>query len=298
MVEEVRPRESSSPGPGRLAGLLPVVLVLWGFVAVYLLQLSIDRTAKGQLRERVVQEMMYFPSGKFMRGAAVEYQHLAADVVWLRAIQYYGYHLMTDQKYEWLGHVFEILTALDPQFTGAYHFGAMTLAWDARKPHEALRLLTNGMMSNPFEWQLPFDAGFICYMLLEDYETAGTFFRIASQLPDAWLIASRWAAVSMAKGGDYETAREMWVEIYRGTENKALRALVVRQLRRLKLDESLVRLQQALDAFREDRGRPPAGLLELVHAGYIDRIPDEPYGGRYFIENGTVQSSTPPSQRQ
>ena len=78
-------------------------------------------------------------SGQFVRQAAFEYRELAADLVWLRAIQYYGYHLMTDHKYEWLGHVFGILTTLDPRFIGAYHFGAMTLAWDARKPQEDYR---------------------------------------------------------------------------------------------------------------------------------------------------------------
>lgn len=298
MVEEIRPREARRSGPGRLAALLPVVLIVWGFVGVYLLQLSIDGTAKGQLRERVVQELMYFPSGKFMRGAVVEYQHLASDVVWLRAIQYYGYHLMTDQKYEWLGHVFEILTSLDPAFIGAYHFGAITLAWDAHKPHEAIRLLTKGMKANPLDWQLPFDAGFISYMLLDDYEEAGAFFRISSRLPDAWQLADRWAAVAVAKSGDYETSRQMWVEIYRGTDNRALKELVVRQLRRLKLDENLSRLQAAVDDFREDRRRLPSGLLELVRAGYVERIPDEPYGGSYYLDGGTVQSSTPLSQRQ
>ncbi len=297
MVEEIRPRVSVTSGPGRLASLLPVVLVIWGFVIVYLLQLTIDSTSKGKMREKVVSELAYFPSGKFMREASVEYQQLAADIVWLRAIQYYGHHLMTDRKYEWLGHVFEILTTLDPQFIGAYHFGAITLAWDARKPHDAVKLLVEGMKANPMSWQLPFYAGFIHYMLLEDYETAGTYFDIASKLPEVWLVASRWAAVSIAKAGDFATAREMWLDIYQGTENRALRALVIRQLRHLKLEEALGMLQQAADRFQENEGRLPSGLLELVRAGYIQKVPVEPYGGRFFLDRGKVRSSTPPSRR-
>lgn len=299
MVEEVRLEPAGPRMPGALAALLPVVLVVWGFVACYLLQLGIDRAGEARMREKAIEELMYFPSGQFIRQATIEYQTVAADFVWLRAIQYYGHHLMTDRKYEWLGHVFAILTVLDPHFIGAYHFGAITLAWDARKPQEAVDLLLAGMNVNPLDWQLPFDAGFISYMLLRDYERAGVLFDIASRLPNAWQVTARWAAVAMSRAGDFETARQMWREIYDNTENKALRALVIRQLRNLKLEEGLAILQGAVDRFREDKGRLPSRLGELVATGYIERLPEEPYGGTFFIDDGgKVRSTTPPAQRR
>ena len=297
MLEEIRPVSSPPRSPGLLARLLPVVVICWGFVGVYLLQLSIDHAGENRMREKVVQELAYFPSGKFIREASVEYSDLAADWVWLRATQYYGFHLMTDRKYEWLGHVFGILTTLDPEFVGAYHFGAITLAWDARLPAEAIAFLVKGMKANPMEWQLPFDAAFISYMVSKDYETAGALFEIASRLPNAWFVASRWAAVAVAKAGDYETAKQMWLDIYNGTENKALRSLVVRQLRNLNLNRGLDILQKAVDRFREDKGRLPTALSELVRTGYVTRIPPEPYDHEYYLEGGTVKSSTPPGER-
>jgi tetratricopeptide (TPR) repeat protein len=298
MVEEIRHVPAGPRVPGALAALLPIVLIVWGFVACYLLQLGIDRAGEKRMREKAIEELMYFPSGQFIRQATIEYQLLAADVVWLRAVQYYGHHLMTDRKYEWLGHVFGILTTLDPKFIGAYHFGAMTLAWDARKPQEAVDFLAGGMAANPLNWQLPFDAGFASYMLLRDYERAGVLFDIASRLPDAWQITSRWAAVAMSRAGDFETARQMWREIYENSENKALRALVIRQLRNLKLEEGTAALQAAADRFADDRGRPPADLRELVSSGYVDRLPEEPYGGRFYLQDGKVRTTTPPYQRE
>ncbi len=298
MVEEIthRPRLPARFGP--LKTLLPVALVMWGFVGVYLVQLGIDGSSRERLHEKAVEEMMYFPSGKFMRQASIEYEMFVSDIVWLRAIQYYGHHLMTDRKYEWLGHVFEILTALDPRFIGAYHFGALTLAWDAEKPNEAIRLLVEGMKRNPMNWQLPFDAGFISYMQLRDYETAGKYFKIASELPGAWHIVSRWAAMSTAKAGSFAAARDLWVDIYNGTENRKLRELVVRQVRKLNFEEGLQNLQAEADRFFEDRGRRPRSLLSLVRAGYVDRIPKEPYGGRYYLADGEVRSTTPPHMRE
>jgi hypothetical protein len=298
MLEEVTPRPQAPRGPRPIVAALPVVLVIWGFVGVYLLQLSLDRKGETRMREKMMAELAFFPSGQFVRQAAFEYRELAADLVWLRAIQYYGYHLMSDHKYEWLGHVFGILTTLDPRFVGAYHFGAMTLAWDARKPQEAIDFLVSGMQVNPLSWQLPFDAGFISYMVLKDYERASALFNIASKMPDAWFISARWAAISKAKAGDFETARQMWLDIYNGTENRALRALVVRQLKNLKFEESLGLLQKAVQKFQEDRKRYPTGLRELIDAGYLDRVPEEPYGGRFMLKDGKVQSTTPVSQRE
>jgi tetratricopeptide (TPR) repeat protein len=205
---------------------------------------------------------------------------------------------MSDRKYEWLGHVFGILTSLDPRFTGAYHFGAITLAWDAAKPHEALDFLTTGMKTNPMSWQIPFDAGFICYMLLRDYDRASTYFEVASKMPNAWFVLARWAAIAKAKAGDFETARQMWLDILKGTENRALKALVVRQLKNLEFGEATDRLRKAVQDFKEDRRKLPTDLRELVTAGYVERIPDEPYGGRFYLKDGEVLTTTPPSQRE
>jgi len=298
VLTEVTPQRRASRGPGPLASVVPLVLVVWGFVGAYLIQLSLDRAGESRMREKAMAEMAYFPSGRFVREASIEYQSLAADFVWLRAIQYYGYHLTTDRKYEWLGHVFGIIASLDPGFIGAYHFGAITLAWDAHKPHEAVDFLTEGMKANPLSWQIPFDAGFICYMLLRDYDRASTFFEVASKMPNAWFILARWAAIAKAKAGDFRTARDMWLDILKGTENRALKALVVRQLKNLDLGEATDRLQKAVQRFQEERRRLPTDLRELATSGYIDRIPDEPFGGRFYLKDGKVLTTTPPSQRE
>lgn len=295
MFEEIRP--APAPAQGRLVSFLPVVLAVWGFVGVYLLQLGIESGAPARRREKLVRELAYFPSGKALRLVTAEYREIAADFVWLTAIDYYGRHQETDRRYEWLGHIFGILTALDERFVGAYHFGAITLAWDARKPHEAIRLLYSGMKVNPFDWQMPFDAGFINYMILRDYRTAARLFDIASRLPDAWSVVARWAPYVAAKGGDFETARRLWRDVYYSTENRKLRELVVRQLKSLKLEEGLALLQNAVDKFREEAGRYPQNLEELVKRGYVSGLPEEPFGGRFYVDNGRVRSTTPPTSR-
>ncbi|MGQ9707748.1 MAG: tetratricopeptide repeat protein [bacterium] len=282
--------------PGWLVALLPTVLIIWGFVGVYLLQLALDSTGRSR-GERLMQELAYFPSGVALREVAVEYREILADFIWLTAIDYYGRHQETDRRYEWLGHIFEILTALDQRFIAAYHFGAITLAWDVHKPLEALRLLFNGMKSNPLNWQLPFDAGFINYMLIGDYDSAARLFQVAAKLPGAWSVVVRWVPYATARSGDFETARQMWRDLYYSTENRKLRELIIRQVRWLNLEEGLVQIQGAVDRFIEKEKRRPFSIEELVSRGYLKEIPEEPFGGRYFLDGAKARTTTPPSRR-
>ncbi|MEO0068431.1 MAG: hypothetical protein ABIK23_04785 [candidate division WOR-3 bacterium] len=293
VVEVTRPVPKA---PSFLINIIPAVLVIWGFVGVYLLQLAIDSTSRRR-GERLVQELAYFPSGVALRESAVEYQEVLADFIWLTAIDYYGRHLETDQKYDWLGHIFGILTSLDPRFVGAYHFGALTLAWDAHKPIEGLKLLFSGMKANPLNWQLPFDAGFINYMLIGDYEAAARLFLVSSKLPNAWSMVARWVPYALARSGDFATARQMWRDLYYSTENKKLRELIVRQLRWLTLEEGLAQIQDAVNRFSEKEKRLPYSIEELLSRGYLKELPEEPYGGRYFLDGDKVRTTTPRSRR-
>jgi len=283
-------------GPGWLVTLLPVVLIIWGFVGVYLLQLALDSTGR-RAGEKLMQELAYFPSGVALREMVIEYREIVADFIWLVAIDYYGRHQQTDRRYEWLGHIFQILTTLDPRFIGAYHFGAITLAWDAHKPVEALRFLLDGMKANPLSWQLPFDAGFINYILIGDYQSAARLFQVASKLPDAWPIIERWVPYATARSGDFTTAREMWKDLYYSTDNKKLKELIVRQLKWLKLEEGLATIQEAVDRFMEKEKRVPLSIQELLYRGYLKQIPEEPYGGRFYLDGNKVRTTTPPSRR-
>jgi len=197
---------------------------------------------------------------------------------------------MTDRKFEWLGHIFEILTQLDPYFIGAYHFGGITLAWDAHEPYSAIALLRKGTRANPLNWQLPFDIGFIHYTLLDNYDAAGYYFLIASKLPNAWSMVSRWSAFAYAKAGKVNVSRQIWIDLYNQTDNKALKALIERNLAFLIAKEDMGILQTAVQNYRKSQGRYPTNLLELLRKGYIKNLPKDPWGGSYVLKDSIVIS--------
>ncbi|MCS7250733.1 MAG: hypothetical protein NZ608_07465 [candidate division WOR-3 bacterium] len=265
-----------------------IILIFLFFISFSFFQIVIEKTKKISLRELLLQELMYFPSGRFLKEVAIEYDNLLSDFVWLRAIQYYGFHLMLDRKFDYLFHIFDIITTLDPKFGGAYHFSSFSLSWDAKKPDSAIYLLKRALVYDPFNWQHYFDIGFINYMILKNYEVAGYYFYLAAQLPGTWKIAERWAAFSYGKSPKKEFAEILWQDIYNSTDNKQLKKIALRGLKMVKRERDLEYLQKALDKFIEEKKREPTSLLELYKEGYIDSIPKEPFGYYYRIKNGKV----------
>ncbi|MCX5801105.1 MAG: hypothetical protein NTX17_06930 [Candidatus Eisenbacteria bacterium] len=192
------------------------------------------------------EELMYFPSGTFVRQTALGQECTLADVAWLRAIQYYGQHRLTDRRYEMIGHISDIVTTLDPGFIQAYVFGAMVLSQDAGRPRDGLALLRKGMLSNPDDWLLAFETGFIYYTVLRDYRSAGRYFALSSKLPDAPEFTSRFAAFVEERAGHTETALELWEEAAASTHNKYIKEMA---------EEKIAELKDELERERLDRER-------------------------------------------
>ncbi|KPJ60789.1 MAG: hypothetical protein AMJ46_04780 [Latescibacteria bacterium DG_63] len=222
----------------RARGLVQAIsaLVAIGFLCG---AIAVKRSMKGSALHQQGEELMYFPSGRFLKQASLGHENTFADVVWLRAIQYYGEHRLTDRKYDMVGHIFDVMTTLDPQFIHAYAFGALVLAEDAGKPIDGLKLLRKGMSHNPDDWYLAFETGFIYYIVLRDSENAGRYFSLSSKLPGAPEFTSRFAAFVEERAGHTETALRLWEESARMTENARIKEMAeqkVEELRR-KLEE-------------------------------------------------------------
>ncbi|MFH0778633.1 MAG: hypothetical protein V2A71_08385 [Candidatus Eisenbacteria bacterium] len=179
------------------------------------------------------QELLYFPSGKFLEESALGHESTLADIAWLRAIQYYGHHRLTDQKYELMAHIFDVVTTLDPQFIQAYVFGAIVLSQDAGQPEEAIALLKKGLRNNPENWRLAFETGFVYYLTLRDYSRAGEYFALAARLPCAPEFTSRFAAFVKERAGETETALALWQQAAETTKNKYIREIAEERIREL-----------------------------------------------------------------
>ncbi|MDI6740478.1 MAG: hypothetical protein QME74_08960 [Candidatus Edwardsbacteria bacterium] len=257
-------------------------------LAVCLCQLEIDR----RRRETPDQdELMYFPSARFTRTAAFGYDNLIGDCVWLDIIQYYGRHSLSDMQYRYLKHMLNVLVALVPRFTNAYTFGALLLITDGNDQTGAFDLLETGLRRNPTEGSIAFTRGFFHYVFLKDYREASRWFAIASRMPGAPEMAGRFAAFARQKGHDLATARALWLEVRNKSRNPTERLMAEGYIAKIDRTLLLQQLQRRADEFRSRAGRPPHSLYELVGAGLLAVVPQDPMGGRFTVDRSSGKVS-------
>lgn len=256
------------------------------------------------------EESLYIQSGPMLRRLTVAYNALAADVYWIRAIQYYGdakrqlaalagvpepppmLAAATSDAYALLYPLLDLTTSLDPRFNIAYRFGAVFLAEPypsgPGRPDLAVTLLEKGLRERPDKWEYMEDVGFVHYWYDHDYRAAADWFRKASQVPGApWWLQSL-AATTLAQGGDRQSSRVMWEAIRQSSEIDWLRQDAERRLLQLQALDQLDALQRTLDDYARRAGAPAADWSVLVRARVYPGTPVDPAGTPYMMRDGRV----------
>jgi hypothetical protein len=183
-------------------------------------------------RPQPLEELSYYPSGRHLRTATLGHPETAADLAWLRAVQYYGEHRRTDMRFARMGHVFDILTTLAPDFVPAYVFGGFALAQEGRDIAAGERLMLKGLEANPTSGVLAFELGFFNFVRPggRDLERAGEYFELASRLPNGPPEASRFAAFAHQGAGNLGVAYELWQHVFEQSPNLYMRDMAERQM--------------------------------------------------------------------
>ena len=187
-------------------------------------------------RPKPLEELSYYPSGNHLRPATLGHAETAADLAWMRAVQYYGEHRNTDNRFTRMSHIFDILTTLSPRFVGAYVFGAFALAQEGRDFEGAERLMLKGLEHNPQSGRLAFELGFLHYVRPGGRELtrAAEYFEQASRQPDGPPQSARLAAFARRPSGNLAVAYELWSNVKDSSGNQALREMAEREMRRIR----------------------------------------------------------------
>jgi hypothetical protein len=183
-------------------------------------------------RTNPLEELSYYPSGQHLRAAVFGQDEAAADLAWLRAVQYYGEHRTTDNRFERMPHVFDILTTLAPGFLSPHVFGAFAMAQEGGDFTEAERLMQKGLEANPKSGRLAFEMGFLYYVRPggRDLTHAAEYFEQAARQVDAPPASARFAAFARERSGNLSVAYELWSEVRNETKNRYLREIAERNL--------------------------------------------------------------------
>ena len=274
---------------------MPRTMALWATGALLVsllgvLQVPLNRWSNSMPK---LQQLTYLPSGNYLRMASLGYRELAADLLWLQAIQVMGERKLSEEAGHWLYQAVDRITTLDPKFVRAYEAGSHALCILVVLPEESNRLLEKGMRHNPQEWKLPFLLGINYYFEFGDDEKAAEAMAKAAGLPGAPERLVSFAAKLFVSAKSPQQAVELLAKAYEEASDENVRKMLEIRLKESIVERDLQILEEAIRRYQLNHTHRPERLEDLVGPELLRELPREPFGGYYLYEpaTGVVRSS-------
>lgn len=250
---------------------IAIALILLGFAGSVGLTRYLENT-RPPLPQGYEDEDLGLQASK-LKGFVFGAEGLIADWYWMNSLQYVGRKISTvgldklnlddlsslnpSLLYPYLNNTVE----LDPRFIPAYSYGAIVLP--AISVDDAIALTEKGIANNPNEWRLYQYLGYI-YWKQGNFEKAASVYSQGAEIPDAPDFFPMMAAAMKTRGGDRETARQMYQGMFDQADSDGVRSSV--ELRLFEIDSLDERdaINAALEDAVKTNGKCPAKLSEII----------------------------------
>jgi hypothetical protein len=101
-----------------------------------------------------------------------------------------------------------------------------------------------------------------------------------------------------AEAGNPDTALAFVQARLSDTQDPEMREVLAYRMKEVIIERDIRILESAVEAYRTRHRVPPARLSDLLAAGALPILPQEPFGGDYWLDpkTGSVSSSTHPER--
>jgi tetratricopeptide (TPR) repeat protein len=260
-------------------GVVFLILVILGGFLQFSYDSKIDYFAEHDT-------FLSLPSAKTLKILSFGNSHFVADVLFIWAIQFYS-SLHINNRFDYIEHIFNIITDLNPKLQAAYYYGAIIMALEAREFEMAIKLLQKGSKNMTHEWIFDYESAYYAYKFLKNYELAESFYLKASQNPDAPPLIKRRRAHMVYIRDDLDLAYQLWKEIENSAKTQVEKDAAFHHLYQIKFEMDIKLFDSKIETYKERYGRFPFHLGELTRVGLIDSLPKDYVGDDYLYNNKT-----------
>lgn len=252
----------------------------------------LERTIESlQPRLQYRSRRLALPSARMVRALFLNYNGLAADIYWTRAVQYFGrLHLGHRRHYPLLWPLLRITQRLDPDLVAAAEYGSYFLAdrppLGAGEPQDAVRLLRRAIRRHPNRWRLYFDLGFVYALNLHQRRQAAEAFAAGALRPGANPVLYTLAAEWYGQVHQDRLALALWSNLYHSTRSRLLRENARDHILGLRARIAMRQLTRLVADYARRFHHPPAGWQSLIRAGLLPGVPLDPLGHAYRLLPG------------
>lgn len=242
-----------------------------------------------------ISRLVALPDG-LVKLLSFEFSGPASDFLMFKSMVYLGEKLERKEapnKEEWRLAYLAIrqVTALDERFWDPYVLAMTTFPWDAPELlPETMALLEKAALARPEDHQPYYYLWFFNAYSLNKPDKAALYIRLAAEKPGAPSYYPTLAARSELYAGNPMAGALFLEGFLTPNTNAELRKYYEKRIDTLK---RIAFLQEKVDVFKKRFGLTPSRLEQLVEQGIITAIPEDPYGGSFFVgQNGRVDTTS------
>jgi hypothetical protein len=240
----------------------------------------------------------YVPEAKVLKFITADQRYLAADWIIIKVLLYFGELMEKAQgkniyasapDYSGMFRILQTGLRIEPYNADAYYFAEAAYSWDVGQYRAVDSMLEYGMKYRTWDSQLPFFVGFNEAYFLKDYKTAAGYMKKAAE------IAKDQQFATIAARYFYDAGENDLAILFLDVMRKSARNDNERKLYAYRLSALLAArdIQTAVSRYLHKEGHMPKSLAQLVIAGVIAAIPEDPYGGVFYLDgNGRVQTTS------
>ena len=226
------------------------------------------------------------PSPTALKIISLGRPEVAADILWLSTIQYFGSG-RDFSAFKSFGSLLDRITQLDPRFEYPYEFGMVVLPY-MNQSDQAITLGLRAQQALPNDGLLTYYLATIYHLNKHDYRNAAKYYQLATTEPGAPGAARTLAATALSKLdsslNDRLVAMTFWQTVYENAKNPDDKDRAEKWFTQLSI---VYNLEKAAQNFQEQKGRYPASLQELKDEGFIPGIPESPVGRQMILDPNT-----------
>jgi hypothetical protein len=185
------------------------------------------------------------------------------------------------------------MAELDPSAHHAFEFCASMLSWTAQDSTASNRVISKVIELHPDNWYYRYLRGFNYFYFLGERKLAKNDLSEASKLEGAPIeLLSGLVSRLMVSEGDPVAAIAFLKQMVATTHNKTIRKILSKRLKQAYLARNLRYLDQAALRYKEELGRYPESVQDLLSSGIIQGFPPDPFGGQYIIDSTSGEFSS------
>ncbi len=231
------------------------------------------------------------PTAGTLRWLFPSHPTLAANLYWIRTVQYIGEARTRERGWGKLLPLADLVTDLDPRHGYAYQV-ASTILSAVGRIDESNRILEKGMRNVPDRYILPYHRAFNAFYYQNDFETAGRFAEIAASTPGAPEHLRQNVLAYYVKGKRADLAVTYLEHAREAARDEESRKAIGGQLEQARFERAAVQVDDAIAHYRVVRGLGPWCTYQLVAEGFLRELPADPSGGDWYLgDDGRARST-------